>query len=817
MRHEIPILAPVFIIIHQKIIESAERYFEENPSNDNADPLKNKRVTDLYGFLDSESRDGDVSVAAAIEAILFSKFSSAVSYKAYYGLRGKNFSPRQLYDDIRNAEKLKDKPNDTINIRENYLRIYLDFIFLANDPDYPLLIGKQKPATLENLIKRLFAITSIDENLLEPQISLIEADEQNLLHTSREDENLKIPCKKIHCICHYVSMAYDEQYPGHVHKAILESFPGIIEQDGKKIIATFPKSPSNARYEGEVTFAPDDKSRSYAVLLCHGNRSEEEKRPLVIVLYNKSKRHWVNMDISLGRFINIDRDSNIISRPILLEKIDQEGGESVFFDHSAQEKLLKYLSELTNDNFINDNIFDLSSLEEAMVKRLPNWDARRGLEKLLQNTYFECFLLSKKREATIESTLFHFTKHNMVVCKVKYTGEFIYYGSFTINSHNKAIIQFSDDKGATYQLAAKISLEHDQIEYFHALYSGINQDGDLAGGRCMFFQISREAFQAKQPEHFPFSDQKKLTPIINQHPGLIDFLAGELDKELKIRMDEPRFLKNPVFGRFQNHDKLTSGLGVIPGTYYYYRTRTIPGRSHEIKRYPFLIDQLGNIRIKFVSDKQELESIGAAFRLKNCLYVDMFKIDQGRYDGLAIFYPESWTKTTIQPLSGLYISTSKNDDPMSGRAFLRRVNNIEFEDMKFCHLNSDEINASDETDIFEQRILEILKGESDNYFALRNSNFPQRPYSQGEMLFFAAVGFVITENLEKGAQCLYDAIIKGRVTDKNLLKDALSQDGMLYPIKGHVSKWKETIIPYLSRNERDVRSFLEALLPEILQ
>lgn len=773
------ITIPVFEKLLEDVLRTTEEWLADHDSAETAAAFRKQTVPVLFGF------DGYQSgIALAIQRIVIDQLGEK-EFKTRFQL-GTTFSTRRLYDHSKTVKQLKD-PNGvhTVKMDLRYLNIYAYFIgryssfgeYLQQNGFSPTLVKDQFSLQQTFDLKELLKIHSTKKQVPGNRLK------------NRHGSQRGIP---LEYWCHYINHQADSQTNGSSYNQLEKFRATFYFTDHHNIRFEVKRSsPSNSRYYGEVKLGVDER---YAVITAEGEL-DGRKRPLSIIIPNNSNRNFRNLEICFGYFVQIDESNKFEHNLIVFEQVKHAKAPSQI-DPSVLEFFLKNIHQDLRKEIFLGNITDLKIFREYFNLFFPEWQSRFEVQKRLSNTYFEAFILSKKdveRPRTIERALFHITDFNTMICR-SWSPQFAdvtYYGQVRYPSTNKIILSFDYLGKVNYQLLLELITDQSgNIVKMVGNYSGINQNNKIVGGRCMMYALKDEVDYERKHAAFFRNASAEIEELFIEYPELRKFFSGDSDNHLL--NDNNQLFSLPSLGKYWNafyNNREYFELDHLPGLYYYYRTSTIKGKIHAIRRYPILIKPDGDVKVKYLLQKNQVrEAIGTAVNLEGRLYIDLFKKE--RYDGLAILYPEAWREGE-KVIPGLYVSTSKNKDVMAGRMYFYKLSDKEqsFHDLQPRLIDTLEqpLTVLDQT---EELIIRQLTGQLGNYLAVRHSweHLVPRPTS-GEELFAAACFYARREDKPTCFALLEKAILNGGFFDSVAFKEALTPRGALYLFKEQVKSW----------------------------
>jgi membrane-bound inhibitor of C-type lysozyme len=655
-------------------------------------------------------------------------------------------SPRVLSDAYKAYDDWSKNRRNTeafIPFNANYLELYLAFIGFSKLEDF-------------------LAQAGLEDKHLERQKSLLgdapQADYEEMYYH-----------------CHHLDL---EAWSKDKTKK-LSSFQATFTIKGKSTHVHFTKTPSGETYTGEVRIVGRGRE---ALITAFSEGRKGFPRPIAVVLYQNQNTAFKELAVSVGFYVYINRSASCVQGVVVFEKIEHLGQPSQL----DPDLLCAFLAGQGDE--IEDGCYvTLRQFKRELEHYRPKLE-EAAFVKRLQGICYQAIILSKKGRHDsrheqfnrIETAYFHFGPGDQLECHSDYPGGPMTYGGHTeYFPPNKAIFHLHHQGSlpGQYQIIIDLPSSHD-LHSFDGVYSGITQDGHIAAGRVRFIKVDPENHPALPGVYDLHSEPAQA--LLKQYEKLRDFFMGNEDNYL----DNPAiFYENPLMLAI-NDSNVLEGL---PGTFYYYRTRTIKGHVREIKRYPLLIKADGNVTVKVKADGEEFTASGKAIRKHDRVYMHLNKKD--KYDGLAILYPR-WGRLglgeTEEDIKAVYASTSKSGHLMAGRMFLRRLSD-DTSGEHFKHLQPDNIDidrAHERADVdpSELPIIRRLAGQLNNYIAVRYANEEVEPYL-GQRLFESACFLAGQQNHQLALRVLLLAVMQGGFADIKQLRQALSEHGHLAAIK----------------------------------
>lgn len=584
----------------------------------------------------------------------------------------------------------------------------------------------------------------------------------------------------------------------------LHTFPATFTIRNKSTKVHILQTPEGDEFQGDLWI----KAGGREALITLWSNNPNFNRPMSIVISQQTNDKFSDLDVCIGQYITVRHDAVNIAGPIVFEK---KKGELLSPQLNA-DLLEIYLNNLDN-TIPTGGYLRIADFQEKLNNIGQQQISSYDLYKQFTGMFFRAILLTKKgRRDTpneqlnrIELSYFAFANKGEFTCRSIYpTGTITYTGNLKFHSFNKAILQFKTLLGAQYQLSIDLR-DFKESGNISGVYCGITQDNTLAAGRVKFYSIAKEEYVNSKPEILELHEDNTRI-LMYQYPDLKNFLSGESDNYL----DNPQvFVENPGEVFAQGRQVLEK----LPGTYYYYRTRTIKGHIREVKRYPLLIEASGNISVKIKADGEEYTAIGKAIRKNDRVYMHLHKKD--RYDGLAILYPNWYRLDTTSPIiQAVYASTSKSGHLMAGRMVLLRLSN-DTSGKLFDTLSPDNIDidhASSRLDVQPEEIpiIEKLAGKINNYIAIRHHN-EEPPSALGNELFAAACFYAGNNYHDLALQTLRMAFMYGGFNDIEQLRQALSPQGVLRVLAQQIKSMPDNF-DITSPQGEDQREYLQHLL-----
>ena len=665
----------------------------------------------------------------------------------------------------------------SIPFRDNYLALYLAFIGAASKEAF------LKEAQLEQAIKdrQLSLWAGADLAAPKPQP-----------HTSEE----------LYYHCHHLDI---EKWSETKVKS-LAGFNAVFELKDTATKVSFHDTPSGERYAGSVII----KSQGKEALITAFSQDQKFSRPVAIAFYHNCNCPFKDLDICVGFFINITRSASCIHGAIVFEKI-QALNEPSRLDSNL---LCAFLAD-QNKAIKNGGYRRLKDFTQVLEKYRPRLEEEAFANRLV-GRYFQAIILSKKGRHDskneqfnrIEAAYFKFGPGNQLSCRSDYPGGPLEYaGHVEYFPPNKAIFYLHRQPGLPGQYQIVIDLpENKNLQSFSGIYSGITQDNHLAAGRVRFHEIMAADYQASEPGVYELHSEPSQS-LLEQYEDLRNFFSGNLDNYLD---NNAIFYENPLI----LEPTAANPLEKLPGTYYYYRTRTIKGHAREVKRYPLLIKPDGNLAVKIKADGEEFTAVGKAIRKHGRVYMHLLKKD--KYDGLAILYP-NWLRIgqVGQDIKAVYASTSKSGHLMAGRMFLLRLSDDfsgeYFNDLLPDNISIDQAEQREDVREFEIPIIQSLAGQFNNFIAIRHFNEDVLPFL-GQRLFESACFLGSQQQDEEALRALLAAIMQGGFADVAQLKQAL--DGPLASIKERFRQAPASFDITQSQGE-DQREYLQDIIDRL--
>lgn len=756
-----------------KLLEELTKKAKEKDLKYSSLSVKNISIKTQASFFGTgaykiDKRKKHISLGHAINSIMEKKHGSEKPWVKNFAPKSSRYSPvklEQYYSCIKSK-----KP---IRISETYWKIFLDFL------------EKEQEDFIQDLEPKL-------------QESFITKNKQIELATI--GNYVEKPQRKIIYNCYCI------EHSGEDH---LQQFKAeFTTEDNKPIAVKLTKTPSKDDYLGEVKIYGNG---SEIHLVAQTKVETKNIRPLSIIISHQIRKSFEGIKILLGNFINIGPKSNGIQGIVLFEQIQEDEQTALNVD-LVELFLNRSRSNITVGGFISTTEF-----HNFVIKKYPNWKNEKELYQKMDGRCYEVFILTNKgKQGTkdeplnrIEKALFKFEKKGKLICKSFYpSGTITYNGYLEYHSKSIAILHLYQSHPGTYQII--LDLHDTELKQISGVYSGVTQDSSPAGGRAIAFQIEAEDYVISEPRLYD-PDKIEMNDLLVKHPNLKDFLSGKLDNFI----DNTNFFNLDI--RFTSTDKVA--LNDLPGTYYYYRTRTIQGHPREVKRYPFLIMPNGEffVKVKINSTNQVYTATGQAFNLNDRVYMHIFK--KNIYDGLAILYPK-WRKleNIDEQILAVYASTSKQFHLMAGRLIFRKISD-DTSKKTFNTLNPLDINIDDASHVdsldkgVEKEIIHDLVGQINNFVAVRHSN-QQSIFKPGENLFYAACYHAMCERYTEALDVLEISILNGGYRDIETLQKEFAEDGALINIKEQFKNLPKKHNPKEYQAE-DVIEYLKKLMAEI--
>ncbi|MBL7794205.1 MAG: hypothetical protein JNK77_17880 [Saprospiraceae bacterium] len=777
---ETPLMPPVFKLLIDSILEEASSQLKVEGLMDSTDEFslqenKNRLFgTGTFHPDKAQGKNQKKTIAYAIH-LKFSKLYDTKEWHSRFNLKS-SYDPRKLQD-LYATYNSSARGQTPLQIKENYLQLFMAFVGYATVTEW-------------------IASCQIDKEILDQQHKLLEDQRQNQLTAFVSKSEI------LYYWCHIVYKLSDSH-------SQLYTFPATFSIQNKTTKVRIWQSPEGDEFNGELKIKGGGKEALITLL----SNDEDFARPMAIVISQQNNTRFMDLDVCMGQYITIRPDAANIAGPIVFEKRNGEEEATKIDAGLLQLYLGKHKNIIVSGGFLHIADFQ-RELNRIAQEKLSTID----LYKQFANKFFRSVLLTKKgRRDTpneqfnrIELSYFTFGERGEVSCSSIYpAGKTTYVGQLEFHSLYKAIILLHRHYQGQYQIV--IDLHHtNNLSCISGVYSGITQDGTLAAGRVRFYLISQAEYEQSMPEILELHEDKTRN-LLNKYPDLKAFLSGNLDNHLD---NAHLFFENPGEVYAQGNQVLQT----LPGTYYYYRTRTIKGHIREVKRYPLLIEPSGNISVKIKADGEEYIAYGKAIRKNDRVYMHLHKKD--RYDGLAILYP-NWYRlgATSHTIQAVYASTSKSGHLMAGRMVLLRLSNDitgrEFDTLTPDNIDIDQAASRPDVKPEERIIIEKFAGQINNYIAIRHPS-DEGLSSFGNELFAAACYYAGEQIDELALQSFQSAIMWGGFNDLERLRKELGPQGRLYALTSRIKAIPATFDIASSHGE-DQREYLQRLFDRVFE
>ena len=611
---------------------------------------------------------------------------------------------------------------------------------------------------------------------------------------------------------------------------------GKVNLSGEVVLS---KTPLKKEYKGTYTVLKEKENYSNNALKLS---LSSDNRPLEILIHKNTTLPFTHFNFLMGNFTLIDKEYHNIQGAVLLERLpkgkedmhekmtSKELGKRSQLGADEQLLLLSHLRHLNETDILPVSVFDnVEDLITHMESTNPWWKWQKrfaghffGNDSLTQCFYLY-FLAKRKSDAGEQLFLARYPMKIEKAGNVRVWGKAVeskYEGSYQADMEDAIHVEIkkADTHGPDYFHLFLQEEQGDGHRYLAGLYAGwrMKRTG-LANfsGAIVAIPVAEENWKEEDAEFFPLSPQinRIEEPAwrieVRKHPAILPHLLGlkqfAIDNGLFFL---PGSLMPYVSGVL--HEDLKSMAGV----YYYYRTRTRPGRQYTVKAYAVLIDHDGFVYVKshkagegallyrgtLISVRRKRADIWSA--------VAVLEKSKGDFGGMLILErPLRTPELDIDyDFRGLHLSLNYYGDPIAGRLyFVRESSDVDwelFQEMEspkyFVEKWEEETSAlywyesrdlqDDHTeklgdkvaDEAKRRLLDRLCGQINNFMAFRNSELGVRTNK--------------VTNLSEGSS-FYPALFKG-----NYAEDAL---------RAAVTYWKW--------EERDEKKFQDAFLTAILQ
>lgn len=728
--NEVQIPGEVFAKLLDAIIEKANQVLEEEKKYENREPRLDLKMSQkrLFGY--DEYRRSDQSQADKYGADRQRTISAALYY---YFRRPKNkevcprnnlnvesLNPRTL--DMAYAKyKRITKGESEIPIVKSYLILYLAFIGYDSLADF---IREKVPDVKDDGPERHFYYR-----------------------------------------CHYYSTKDKEL------KHFDATFIDPLDPE-KNMEVHFRGSDLSTSYSGEIEVYEQEREAIITAWSTERTEQTATRRPLLITITKQTTTpfHWLK--VCVGYYLNAGRDQlENSSGLIIFEQLDNRTAPGVLTDHHLRHFLMHPPNGITDGGF--------ESAKEFLKKHYKPYEGMSRIAEAFTPRYYKAFLLSKKaRDGStvawdyLELSKFEFYEPYRVKCVSNYTVPTEFAGELTFMLPNRVQIDMTGEKDSHYRILLDIpALGFEGDAALRGVYSGMTQNGFIAAGRVVLYPVSKETYASLPVNIYPpdSAEARQWTETYK----LDHFFAGQDDNYLdNLRAGASDW--GPLFTGTQD-------LKHLPGVYYYYRTRTIRGRMREVKRFPVLLKPNGRVIVKIKAGGEFMTAVGKAVRIKDCIYIQLEKPD--RYDGLAILWPPSLghVNPMDEIIPAMYVSNSKRFHITAGRLFFIRQFTDESPEDFFEQLKPSNISLDNPEDLRaltqkERVVLDILKGQLNNYMAVRHATELKLP-DFASPIFMGACYQARTGAFPAAFETLYLALLRAGYRDEDWLRSVFGPEG----------------------------------------
>ncbi len=623
------------------------------------------------------------------------------------------------------------------------------------------------------------------------------------------------------------------------------------EKNAKGEVAIL-KTPSGSVYEGEYKVLGVNKKGKKPDTIQIEVRAED--RPLFILVRKKKAHSFPHFRFLLGNYLLIDEKYENIQGAVLLERLPKDENdvygqmdiEDLVGKSSlkAYDKLLLYwhLHHLNKTDVVKVSAFkDLRAFRRHMKSFNKWWEWHRRLLNVLfskgdEHRCFYLYFLGTKNldggyQMSLERYSMRLTREGLVE---------VWPSSRQGNKSDNYVGEYRVERQDAIHFEIRKKTGKDALDYFHLfmkvkklkVMKGRKSEGSnlyfegLYGGWRLSDATGLEAFSGrilavpveesdwkKRGQSFPLDppvtviEEPEWMKEIRSHPAILTYLAGLHDYSV----DNGLFFLPGVMNPYQE-GALHEDLSSLSGVYYYYRTRTRPGRQYTVKAYAALIDENGFIYVKSSKDSHSLLYRGVLSRVKRTRAdtwsaVAVLKKSKDNFGGVLILErPDSEDMDDMNyDMRGLHLSLNYYGDPIAGRVyFVKESNEVDWEKFKsmkspkYFVENWDETNGALQWHVSEdldeqyneklgdvvkddlmQDLLNFLKGQINNFLAfrsgelyVRNNNFINAARGTGfypallkgnyaEDLLRAAVVYWEENDEKRFRECFLTAILCG--------------------------------------------------------
>ncbi len=506
--------------------------------------------------------------------------------------------------------------------------------------------------------------------------------------------------------CYLLSYIFWDKNERELRYALVK-FMALEGEENLKGKVAVVKTPSKKDYKGVYVLLKEHRNYFNSTLKIE---VLSDNRPLVLLIHKHTTLPFTHFKFLLGNFIFIDKDYQNIQGAMLLEHLPE--GEEEKYEKMENEdlkamsslrdydKLLLYwhLQELNRSDILPKSVFDsIESLRNHMKEKNAWWGWHKGvLERFFaagNRRFFYLYFLAK-RKIDGENLMF-LARYPMRLEKtgeVKIWGkakEAIYIGEYR-----------AEEEGALHVEVRKLS--HWRVpDYFHfflqekrvgkagwclkGLYAGwrmkITGLSNFSGGIVAVPVVEKEwskgnaAFFSLDPDVSDV-EEPAWRAEVRSHPDILSHLLGLKERAVDNGLS---FLPGAlgIYERGALHEDLKS----IAGIYYYYRTRTRPGRQYTVKAYAVLIDEDGFVYVKsHKAEGGELLYRGVLVRVKRrradtWSVLAVLQKSENDFGGTLILERPSQTVdlNLDYHLRGIHLSLNYYGDPIAGRLYFVRV------------------------------------------------------------------------------------------------------------------------------------------------
>jgi hypothetical protein len=635
--------------------------------------------------------------------------------------------------------------------------------------------------------KQIGATISVNENYLHFYLKFIEKKALSYLKSSRfyDRHAIKSDAHFFHYACHYYS----------IQKRDLTRFEAEVTTYATPNAPTkvfFYGDDLSQEYEGDITIRLNNRE---AVINAWTNNEEAHSRPLLVTLTQHESVPLHKRKIFVGLYLNAE--SNHLKNSsglIVFERLHNKGEKSGLDAHHLIQYLIDPPQSISNGGFASINAF-YAAIEKSSGRKTE-------IAQKLKNKYFLAFHMSKQRESEEEDRLeiakFYFDGLYYFQCTNRNNDdEFIYEYAGRIKKAlgNKLQLQMEFERDGTIESQYQIILEmpnDGSVTRLNGIYSGVTRTQHIDGGRVVLFLVKKAEFE--QTTAGSFSIKGHLAQHWTAKLKLADFFGG-LDNHLIDNVNAYTiFIGNNDFSNFH-------------GVFNYYRTRTIKGKSFQVKRMPVWIKPNGDVEVKFIKRAPEAaenadqdkvsRAKGKAKIIDDCIFIHLKR--EERYDGLAILWPPSLdgrVNRRDEIIPALYVGHSKRFHIVGGKMYFDRVMSDLpadqlFESLVPENLDVDTLLNSPKVSHKVATIAKLLDGQLDNFIAIRNPKQIQRNFF-GYSMFYASCHQAQKGLYKEACETLRICLLHTDFRDFVLLKAAFQQEGELVTIRQRFPQYCRT-------------------------